>query len=284
MLARDDEADSFQRFESMANRHRKSIKTFSKQGCVQDIFNFYIKDDILSLKNDFLDVFYKQTCRFKINLSFGFILRNRTDGNFRYWRASNGVDRTLNHPLLISIFSDFETFLNKVFDQDMLEKARLSRPNSFWVVEVVSNITFFINKLKEHPIVCGINLPNFIVNNAGLHALQKNRNTSKLYSDNLCVFRSLALHTGCTLQNLESKTKELCLCYCKFATVDPSNFQGVTLHDLVQIANCFSLSVNVCALEWKEQAVAEILQRSRHLFSCNIFDVLTTSFFSWEYL
>ena len=143
MLARVDEADSFQSFESIADRHWKSIKTFSKQGSVHDIFNFYINDDLLSLKNDFLDMFCNQMCRFKIQFSFGFILRNRTDRNFRYWHASNGVHHILNHPLLISDFSDFETFLNKVFEQDMLEKARLSRPNSSWVVEVVSNITFF---------------------------------------------------------------------------------------------------------------------------------------------
>ena len=53
------------------------------------------------------------------------------------------------------------------------------------------------------------------------------------------LFWYLALHTGCALQNLESKTKELFLCYCKFVLADPSTFQGVTLHDLVQIENCF---------------------------------------------
>ena len=199
MLARDDDTDTFHSFESMTDRHWKSVRTFSKLGCVQDMFNFYINDELFSLKSEFLDMFYKQTCRFKINFSFGFILRNRSDNSFRYWHASNGVDRILDHPLLISNFSDFETFLNKVFEQDMLEKAHYSRPNSSWVVEVVSNITFFINKLKEHPIGCGINLPDFIVNNTGLHALQKNKKTGKWYSDNLCLFRCLALHTGCTL-------------------------------------------------------------------------------------
>ena len=117
----------------------------------------------------------------------------------------------------------------------MLEKARLPRPNSSWVVEVVSNISFFVNKLKEHPIGCGINLPDFIVNNTGINALPKNKKTSKLYFENLCLFRYLALHTGRTLQNLESKTKELFLCYCKFAFVDPSAIKRITLHDLVQI-------------------------------------------------
>ena len=145
-------------------------------------------------------------------------------------------------------------FLNKVFEQDMLEKTRLSRPNSSLVVEVVSNITFFINKLKEHPIACGINLPDFIINNQGLNALHKKLQEWKiLNSDNLCLFRCLAPHTDCTLQNLESKTKELFLCYCKFALGDPSTFQGITLYDLIQIENCFSLNVNVYALEWNKQ-------------------------------
>ena len=124
-------------------------------------------------------------------------------------------------------------FLNKVFEQDMLEKTRLSRPNSSLVVKGVSNITFFINKLKEHPIGCAINLPEFIVNNTELNALQKNYKNGKLYSDSLCLFRCLAPHTDCTLQNLESKTNELFLCYCKFALADPSTFQGITLYDLM---------------------------------------------------
>ena len=76
----------------------------------------------------------------------------------------------------------------------MLEKARLSRPNSSWVVEVVANITFFTKKLKGHPAGCGITLPDFIVNNTGLNALQKNKKTSKLYFNNLCIFWCLALH------------------------------------------------------------------------------------------
>ena len=54
---------------------------------------------------------YTQTCRFKINFSFGFVLRNRSDNRFRYWHASNGVNRIFNQPLLISNFLDFEAFL-----------------------------------------------------------------------------------------------------------------------------------------------------------------------------
>ena len=98
-----------------------------------------------------------------------------------------------------------------------------------WLLKLFPILLFFINKLKEHPIGCGINLPYF----TGLNALLKNYKNEKLYSDNLRLFRCLAPHTSCTLRNLESKTKELFLCYCKFALVDPSTFQGITLYDLI---------------------------------------------------
>ena len=40
MLAQDDEAGTFHSFGSMADHRWKSVKGFSKQGCVRDIFVF----------------------------------------------------------------------------------------------------------------------------------------------------------------------------------------------------------------------------------------------------
>ena len=40
MLAQDDEAGTFHSFGSMADHRWKSVKSFSKQGCVRDIFVF----------------------------------------------------------------------------------------------------------------------------------------------------------------------------------------------------------------------------------------------------
>jgi len=77
----------------ITDQYWRSMRDFSKEGPIQDIFNFYIYDDLVSLKNDFFDTFYKQNCRFCINFSFGFILRHRTNNEFRYWHAFNGNDR-----------------------------------------------------------------------------------------------------------------------------------------------------------------------------------------------
>jgi len=133
--------------------------------------------------------------------------------------------------------------------------------------------------LKEHPIGCGINLPDFVVFNKGLYALQKNYNIGNMYSDYLCVFRSLALHTGCTLKNLEKQTKTLFFSFCKFSNINPNNFQGVTLHELSQVENCFQVNINVYSLD--EQADARILQRSRHLYPTTVNFNLYKNHFSY---
>ena len=52
-LARDDEADSFQSFGSMADHRWKSVKGFSKQGCVQDIFVFTLTMNFFLQKTTF---------------------------------------------------------------------------------------------------------------------------------------------------------------------------------------------------------------------------------------
>ena len=96
--------------------------------------------------------------------------------------------------------------------------------------------------------------------------MQKNYKTGKMYTDNLCLFRCLAIHTSCTSQNLESKAKDFFLSFRNYAQVDFEIFQGITLYDVVQIENFFYLNIYVCALNREESAVAKILQRSQHLF------------------
>ena len=88
-----------------------------------------------------------------------------------------------------------------------LEWVRQRRPNSKWVLEQVTNVTFFITKLRGHPIGRGTDLPDYLSKNNGLLPLDRNHNTGKPYNDNLCFFRALALHNGCHPKNLERDAK-----------------------------------------------------------------------------
>ena len=55
-------------------------------------------------------------------------------------------------PHLITDASDFETFLDSFVLEDILSWALLQRPNSEWVCDLVTNVTFYVNLILDHPI------------------------------------------------------------------------------------------------------------------------------------
>jgi len=55
----------------------------------------------------------KQTSCFRINFYFGFILHNRSSKKFRYWHASNAVDRIMDFTHLVIIFLILKYFWTK---------------------------------------------------------------------------------------------------------------------------------------------------------------------------
>jgi hypothetical protein len=65
----------------------------------------------------------------------------------------------------------------------MLEYIRQQRPDTKWVVHLLTNVTFYVNKINEHSIGASVLLPDYILKNPGLYN-----------DDNLCLFRCLAVH------------------------------------------------------------------------------------------
>ena len=76
-------------------------------------------------------IFTDQTTAFKINISYGFILRNRTSGRYKYYHSScNCCGRYLDEPSLITNADTFENFLERTNEPDILKWALNQRPNS----------------------------------------------------------------------------------------------------------------------------------------------------------
>jgi hypothetical protein len=53
----------------------------------------------------------------------------------------------------------------------MLEYIRQQRPDTKWVVHLLTNVTFYVNKINNHPIGGGVLLPAYVSNNPGLNNL-----------------------------------------------------------------------------------------------------------------
>ena len=79
-------------------QHWGSIRTYASHGPVQSRYNIRLMmSDIGGLELG--HIFAAQTTAFKINISYGFLLRNRTSNRYRYYHSScNCCGRYLDEP------------------------------------------------------------------------------------------------------------------------------------------------------------------------------------------
>ena len=119
---------------------------------------------------------------FKINFAFGFILRNTETSALQYHHPSANNNLVLEQLFLVSNREDLECAIQEISNIDFLEWVRQQRPNSKWVVDVITNVTWFVWKLRDHPIGRGSHLPGYIAKNHGVTPLDRNRQTGKRVS------------------------------------------------------------------------------------------------------
>ena len=234
-----------------------SIRTYVAQGPVQTRYNHRLTTmDTRELQEPLRQLFEEQTTSFKLNLSFGFILKQKVTGRLRYYHSSNNCcGRLLEEPSLITNRGDFDRFLERIRVPDILQWAIAQRPNSDWVCEHVTNATFFLNRIVQHPIGCvGVTLPDYVKNNKAIVGLVKDHYRTRTYNDNICLFRCLALHLG----------REAAALYAEYTNTPVHAFVGVTLDDLHKVESKFETNVVVYQLVEiaNGKTMAELVRRS----------------------
>ena len=234
-----------------------SVRTHVAQGPVQTRYNHRLTSlDTRDLHDQLFLLFDQQTTAFKINCSYGFLLKNKTTNRFRYYHSSNNCcGRYLEEQSLVMNRADFDGFLERIREPDILQWAIAQRPNSDWVVELVTNATFFLNRIIQHPIGCvGVALPDYVKRNKAIVGLKKDRHRMATYSDNLCLFRCLSLHLK----------RDVAVLYAEYTNTAWHAFVGVTLDDLHKVENKFETNVVVYQLVEIDngKTVAELVRRS----------------------
>ena len=231
--------------------HWSTVRTRVTRGPLQCRYDYRLTTlDTTVLETSLKNMFQEQTNAFKINLSYGFILRNKNTGQYKYYHSScNCCGRYLDEPSLITNSKDFDDFLERIRETDVLQWAINQRPDSAWECELVTNVTFFVNHIIDHPIGCVgmIALPMYIKKNKAVIGLETEPKYSKRYSDNLCLFRCLALHRGCAVRRLEPAVKTLYEAYAQDG-VSMADFAGVTMDDLYRVETTFQTNVCVYSL------------------------------------
>ena len=245
-----------------------SIRSHVTRGPVQSRYNYRLTSlDTRSL--ELHHIFEEQTTAFKINLSYGFILRNKQTGRYRFYHSScNCCGRYLDEPSLITNTETFEKFLEQIKEPDLLNLAVSQRPNSDWICEMVTNVTFFVNKILQHPIGCvGIVIPPHIKRNKSIIGLQTDGN-GRPYLDNLCLFRCLGLHL----------VRDVTTLYEEYTDQPVRNFEGVVIDELPKVESVFE--VNIVVYNLRDES-AQLVRRSLGKHDNTMYVNLYESHFSY---
>ena len=248
-----------------------SVRTHVVNGPVQTRYNHRLTSlDTRDLQEPLFALFDQQKTAFKVNASYGFVLKEKQSGRLRYYHSSsNCCGRLLEEPSLIANRDDFDRFLARIAESDIQQWARDQRPDSDWVCEHVTNVTFFINRIAQHPIGCvGVALPDYVKNNKAVVGLEKDHHRNAIYRDNLCLFRCLGLHLG----------REAAALLAEYTDTPVRDFAGVPIQDLHKIEAKFE--VNVCVYKLvetlEEKTTAELVRRSEchypHTMYMNLYE------------
>ena len=120
----------------------------------QRVFNFALDSFSAEKINSKLDyVFQQLKCAAKINLAFGFVLKNIEDASCRYFYAHEN-NTLLERSKLLSTGDDLEHIKTLLAGTDVIESCARERANTKWKFLKLTNVTIFAALLKDIPMGC----------------------------------------------------------------------------------------------------------------------------------
>ena len=105
-------------------------------------------------------------------------------------------------------------------------------------------------------------LPDYVSNNQ-LIALVSEQQTGRPYSDQLCLFRCLAIGKyGCTHHNCNGIAKDLKKLYCQYRQME--EFDGMTLEDIPFVEKLFEGQIHIMSLKEDGTATTVYQASTKH--------------------
>ena len=147
-----------------------------------------------SLINQKLNLVFKGLkCAAKVNLAFGFVLKNVEDGSCRYFYAHEN-NTFMERSKLVCTPDDITNLKEKLQKLDIFDICTREReliPNK-WKFYKLTNLTVFTALLKDVRMGCKDSvLPEPLLKNQNVNCLTFEKNTRNPYNDNLCLFRAV---------------------------------------------------------------------------------------------
>ncbi len=250
---------------------RKSYALSNTQGNFnRPISNNFTLDQLM----EFIEELYKeQQQAFKFNLCFGYILKEKVTGEYRYFIPYLN-EAVLEAPLYISKHSDLLRLRKRLSRLDITEYVQNGRPGSNWQPHMITNVTFFLN-FTEFPLGSATELPDFLKKKRSLLGLTKSFNGKHEYMDQLCIFRALAAHKHReAYRNHDSfedwvstyydQYRDHCMENGEEIPEDQEEFPGFDLQLLPEFEKVFDINVDIFQLD--EEEVALPIFKSTHRY------------------
>ena len=232
------------------------------------VFNFAMPSFDMSLLNDKLDYVFKELkCVAKVNLAVEFVLKNVEDGSCRYFYAHEN-NTVMERSKLVCPQVVMTNLKDRMQKMDIVHLYTRERSNTKWKFYKLTNLTSFASLLKEVPMGCKDTvLPEPLLKNHKVNCLTFERITRQPYSDNLCLFRALALHLHGNekLEEETSKFFNLFLNNCEEG--DPSIIQGAHMTGNPKIEDLLQLNIFLYDIDFLDgELIGELCRGSNQKY------------------
>ena len=236
------------------------------------VFIFAMSTFDNSLINEKLDLVSKGLeCAAKANLAFGFVLKNVEDGSCRYFYAHEN-NTLMEKSKLVCTPDDISNLKEKLQKMDIVDLCTRERANTKWKFYKLTNLTVFSALVKDVPMGCkDCVLPEPLLKNQNVNCLTSGKNTRKPYSENLCLFRAVALHLFGNLSLEEETSKFFNLFLNNCGEADSSKFQGVHMTDIPKVEEMLQLNFFLYDIDFVDgELIGELARRSIQKFEKSV--------------
>ena len=236
------------------------------------VFNFAMSSFNMSLLNDKLDYVFKELkCAAKVNLAFGFVLKNFEDGMCRYFYAHEN-NTNMETSKLVCTQADMTTLKDRMQKKDIVDICTREKVNTKWKFYKLTKLTAFASLHKDVPMGCKDTiLPEPLLRNGNMICLTFEKNTRQTYNDCLCFFRALALHLHGN-EKLEEETSKIFNVFLNNSEErDPSKFQGVHMTDILEVEEMLQLNIFLYDIDFVDgELIGELARRSIQKFEKSV--------------
>ena len=258
------------KFQQVYEMHAPFILQNHKTTPITSTYNFPVNDvSLKDLKQQITYIFENETRTFKVNVTFGFILKNIETNKLRYFKPYENQN-IFQYPFLISKKEHLVDLIKQIEDLNTLKHIMSQREDTKSRVFFITNVLYSVFPYDYH-LGGNVELPSFIKRNKSIISFDKDVK-GESFNDDLCFFRSLTAHFHPSLFHdrkqtfFKNKVKnyfQKWLDYNSHQGKEITKFTGVKLSEIAQLELCFEVNINIFQLV--------------HISSCmSIFKTLST--------